>query len=58
MMNGDDPSELAKVLGHSNIQLTEPYAKLMREHIARTGNTAREIWKLLEKEEGVRANIG
>jgi hypothetical protein len=38
--------------------MTERYAKLGREHIARTGSTAREIWKLLEKEECVQANIG
>jgi integrase len=51
MMNGGDLYELAKILGHSNIKMTERYAKLGRQHIARTGNTAREIWKLLEKEE-------
>jgi hypothetical protein len=28
--------------------MTERYAKLGRKHIARTGNTAREIWKLME----------
>ena len=38
--------------------LTERYAKLGRQHIVRTGNTAREIWKLLEKEEGVQAHTG
>jgi integrase len=58
MMNGGDLYELAKILGHSNIKMTERYAKLGRQHIARTGNTAREIWKLLEKEEGVHAHIG
>jgi integrase len=58
MMNGGDLYELAKILGHSNIQMTERYAKLGRQHIARTGNTAREIWKLLEKEEGVQAHTG
>ena len=52
MMNGGDLYELAKILGHSNIKMTERYAKLGRQHIARTGNTAREIWKLLEQEEG------
>jgi integrase len=50
--------ELAKILGHSNIKMTERYAKLGRQHIARTGNTAREIWKLLEKEEVVQAHTG
>jgi len=58
MMNGGDLYELAKILGHSNIKMTERYAKLGRQHIARTGNTAREIWKLLEKEEGVQAHTG
>ncbi len=50
MMNGGDLYELAKILGHSNIKMTERYAKLARQHIARTGNTAREIWKLMEGE--------
>jgi len=48
MMNGGDLYELAKILGHSNIKMTERYAKLARHHIAKTGNTAREIWKLME----------
>jgi hypothetical protein len=48
MMNGGDLYELAKILGHSNIKMTERYAKLARQHIARTGSTAREIWKLLD----------
>jgi len=57
MMNGGDLYELAKILGHSNIKMTERYAKLGREHIARTGSTAREIWKQLE---GIadKANVG
>jgi len=28
--------------------MTERYAKLAKHHIARTSNTAREMWKLLE----------
>ena len=48
MMNGGDLYELAKILGHSNIKMTERYAKLARQHIARTSSTAREMWKLLE----------
>jgi site-specific recombinase XerD len=48
MMNGGDLYELAKILGHSNIKMTERYARLGRHHIARTGSTAREIWKQLE----------
>jgi hypothetical protein len=51
MMNGGNLYELAKILGHSNIKMTERYAKLGRKHIARTSNTAREIWKLMEREE-------
>jgi len=48
MMNGGDLYELAKILGHSNIKMTERYAKLARQHIARTSSMAREVWKLLE----------
>jgi len=47
MMNGGDLYELAKILGHSNIRMTERYAKLGKTHIARTGDTAREMWKLM-----------
>jgi integrase len=47
MMNGGDLYELAKILGHANIKMTERYAKLARHHIARTGSTAREMWTLL-----------
>jgi integrase len=50
MMNGGDLYELAKILGHANIKMTERYAKLARSHIARTGSTAREMWKLMEGE--------
>jgi len=46
MMNGGDVYELAKILGHSNIKMTERYPRLARQHIARTGSTAREIRKL------------
>jgi integrase len=48
MMNGGDLYELAKILGHSNIKMTERYAKLAKSHIARTGTTAREMWRLME----------
>lgn len=58
MMNGGDLYELAKILGHSNIKMTERYAKLGKKHIARTGNTAREIWKLMEPESVNKANLG
>jgi site-specific recombinase XerD len=33
MMNGGDLYELAKILGHSNIKMTERYAKLAKHHI-------------------------
>jgi integrase len=52
MMNGGDLYELAKILGHANIKMTERYAKLGRRHIARTGNTARELWKLMDQGTG------
>ncbi len=48
MMNGGDLYELAKILGHANIKMTERYAKLAKQHIAKTGNTARQMWRLLE----------
>jgi integrase len=48
MMNGGDLYELAKILGHANIKMTERYAKLAKSHIARTGSTAREMWRLME----------
>src|SRR5579883_102217 len=51
MMNGGDLYELAKILGHSNIRMTERYAKLGKTHIARTGDTAQRMWKLMAKEE-------
>jgi len=34
------------------------YAKLARKHIAKTGSTTREIWKLMEQEKCDKANIG
>lgn len=51
MMNGGDLYELAKILGHSNIRMTERYAKLGKTHIARTGDMARGMWKLMSAEE-------
>jgi integrase len=48
MMNGGDLYELAKILGHSNIKMTERYAKLGKTHIASTGGTARAMWKLMQ----------
>lgn len=51
MMRGGDLYELAKILGHSNIKMTERYAKLGRRHLARTGNIAREVWKMMDEEQ-------
>ena len=51
MMNGGDLYELAKILGHSNIKMTERYAKLGREHITKTSSTAKVIWSLMKKPE-------
>jgi integrase len=48
MMNGGDLYELAKILGHSNIKMTERYAKLGKVHLARTGGTARKMWDLMQ----------
>jgi len=47
MMNGGDLYELAKILGHANIKMTERYAKLGKSHLAKTGSTAREMWRLM-----------
>lgn len=48
-VNGGEPLRVGKDLGgHSKIKMTERYAKLAKQHIARTSNTAREMWKLLE----------
>ncbi len=49
MMNGGDLYELAKILGHANIKMTERYAKLGRAHMTRTGTTAKVIWSMLDK---------
>ena len=51
MMNGGDLYELAKILGHSNIKMTERYAKLAKGHLARTGSTAREMWRMMMPKE-------
>jgi integrase len=57
LMNGGDLYELAKILGHANIKMTERYAKLGRRHIARTGNTARELWKLMHSGSGEEEHV-
>lgn len=48
MMCGGDLYELSKLLGHSNISMTERYAKLAQKHIVKTGSVSREIWSKLE----------
>ncbi len=58
MMNGGDLYELAKILGHSNLKMTQRYAKLGKSHIARTSNTAREMWGLIEGEAGAKIETG
>lgn len=50
--------EVAKILGHSNIKMTERYGKPARTHLTKTGSTAREIWKLMEQENCGKANVG
>jgi integrase len=50
MMNGGDLYELAKILGHANIKMTERYAKLAKSHLTKTGSTAREMWELIKGE--------
>jgi len=50
MMNDGDLYALANILGHRNIKMTERYAKLGKKHIASTGSTAREMWKMMEPE--------
>jgi integrase len=57
MMNGGDLYELAKILGHANIKMTERYAKLGKTHIASTGNTARGMWKLMDAVKGKREAV-
>ncbi len=48
MMNGGDLYEFAELLGHSNIKMTERYAKLGRTHIIKTGTTAKVLWSMME----------
>jgi len=58
IMNGGDLYELAKIFGHANIKMTERYAKLAKTHIAKTGNTAREMWRLMQGEMGSKVETG
>ena len=43
------PSTALLLHSHWNIKRTKRYAKLARQHNARTSNTAREMWKLFER---------
>jgi site-specific recombinase XerD len=43
MMSGGDLYELSKLLGHSNIKMTEWYADFARAHILKTGSVSREV---------------
>ncbi len=47
MMNDGDRYEIAKLSGHANIKMTDRCAKLAREHISRTGDTAKLMWGCL-----------
>jgi integrase len=57
MMCGGDLYELSKLLGHSNISMTERYAKLAAKHIVKTGSVSREIWSKLEPEKEARKEV-
>jgi integrase len=48
MMSGGDLYELSKLLGYSNIKMTERYADLAKAHIVRAGSVSREIWGKLK----------
>jgi integrase len=57
MMHGGDLYELAKILGHSNIRMTERYAKLGKNHMAPTSDMARSMWKLMATGKVEQANV-
>jgi site-specific recombinase XerD len=57
MMCGGDLHELSKLLGHSNISMTERYAKLAQKHIMKTGSVSREIWSKLEPQKEARKEV-
>jgi hypothetical protein len=40
---------------HSNIKMTERYTKLGKSHIAKTGSTPREMWRMMEAGMGNKA---
>jgi hypothetical protein len=49
-VDGGNRYELAKIRGHSTVKMTERYSKLARQPIAKTGSTARMMWRLMQKE--------
>ena len=53
MMNGGDLYELAKILGHANIKMTERYAKLGKNHIARTSGYRYLVLKGMVARDGI-----
>ena len=58
MKNGGGLYELAKILGHSNIKMTERCTKMAKAHIAKTSDTARVMWKLMECEQTSKTAFG
>jgi integrase len=52
MMNGGDLYELAKILGHANIKMTERYTKLGLQHIAKTEAQHGKFGSCLSKRRG------
>jgi hypothetical protein len=48
MISCGDLYELSKLLGHSDIKMTERYADLARAHIVKTGSVSRELWSKME----------
>ena len=58
MMCGGDLYELSKLLGHSNIKMTERYAELAREHIIKTGNVSSEIWSKMQPQTAGKGEVG
>jgi len=50
MILGGDLYERSKLLGHSNIKMTERYADLARAHIVKTGSVSRELWTRMERQ--------
>ncbi len=57
MMCGGDLHKRSKLLGHSNIKMTEHCAKLARKHIVKRGSVSREVWSKLELTEGAQEKV-